>query len=268
MSSCTRCWPAWLLKRRTHSAVARSVWLEMLGKELHLQQMTFVVSGLYVAAWFAAVLVGESLFPARRAVYMSVATLLHAGAIPLLVGSLASAEERQLGTLGWQVLLPIAAWRQWAVKAAVVLLLSLGLAIGVPAILYALFASGPGPVPLTWPPAAAIAAVATLSLYASSLSTNGMRALLASAAAIGGALLAAHIAMQVMPSWIPLAWNLPTAAWASLYAASAAVSAWLLRLGMKNHGSAERDAKRVVKQAAALGAVAVVAMLVFAHTPQ
>ena len=247
--------PAWLLKRRTHSAVARSVWLEMLGKELHLQQMTFVVSGLYVAAWFAAVLVGESLFPARRAVYMSVATLLHAGAIPLLVGSLASAEERQLGTLGWQVLLPIAAWRQWAVKAAVVLLLSLGLAIGVPAILYALFASGPGPVPLTWPPAAAIAAVATLSLYASSLSTNGMRALLASAAAIGGALLAAHIAMQVMPSWIPLAWNLPTAAWASLYAASAAVSAWLLWLGMKNHGSAERGAKRVLKQVAALGAV-------------
>jgi hypothetical protein len=259
--------PAWLLKPRVHSAAARSarsVWLEMLGKELHLQQMTFVVSGLYVAAWLAVVLVGESLFPTRRAGLMTVATLLHAGAIPLLAGSLASAEERQLGTLGWQVLLPIAAWRQWAVKAAVVLVLSLGFAIGMPAVLYALFASGPGPVPLGWPPAAAITAVATLSLYASSLSTHGMRALLASAAAIGGVLLVAHIAMRVMPSWIPLAWELPNAAWAVLAAASAAVFAWLLWLGMKNHGSAERGAKRVLKQVAALGAVAVVAMLAFA----
>jgi hypothetical protein len=260
--------PAWLFKPRVHLAAARSarsVWQQMLGKELHLQQLTFVVSALYVAAWLAVVLVGESLFPTRRDGYMTAATLLHAGAIPLLAGSLASAEERQLGTLGWQVLLPIAAWRQWAVKAAVVLVLSLGLAIGVPAILYALFASGPGPVRLGWPPAAAIAAVATVSLYASSLSTNGVRALLASAAAIGGPLLVAHITMNnVMPGWMPLAWDLPNAAWAVLYAASAAVFAWLLWLGMKNHGSAERGAKRVLKQVAALGAVAVVAMLAFA----
>lgn len=257
--------PAWLFKPRLAAArSARSVWRQMLGKELHLQQLTFVVSGLYVAAWLAVVLVGESLFPTRRAGLMTVATLLHAVAIPLLAGSLASAEERQLGTLGWQVLLPIAAWRQWAVKAAVVLVLSLGLAIGVPAILYALFASGPGPVRLGWPPAAAIAAVATVSLYASSLSTNGVRALLASASAIGGVVLVANrMTMDVMPSWMPLAWDLPNAAWAVLYATSAAMLAWLLWLGMKNHGSAERGAKRVLKQVAALGAVAVVVMLAF-----
>jgi hypothetical protein len=33
---------------------------------------------------------------------------------------------------------------------------------------------------------------------------------------------------------------------------------------MKNHGSAERGAKRVLKQVAVLGAVAIVAMLAFA----
>jgi drug/metabolite transporter superfamily protein YnfA len=258
---------AWLFKP-VHLAAARSarsVWQQMLGKELHLQQLTFVVSGLYVAAWLAVMLVGESLFPTRRAGLMTVATLLHDLAIPLLAGSLASAEERQLGTLGWQVLLPIAAWRQWAVKAAVVLVLSLGLAIGVPAILYALFASGPGPVRLGWPPAAAIAAVATLSLYASSLSTNGVRALARVAPAIGGVMLVAHIAMNVItPGWMPPAWDLPNAAWAVLYAASAAVFALLLWLGMKNHRSAERGAKRVLKQLAALGAVVVVAVLAFA----
>jgi hypothetical protein len=42
------------------------------------------------------------------------------------------------------------------------------------------------------------------------------------------------------------------------------VCAWLLWLGLKNHGSAERGAKRVLKQVAALGAAAVVAMLAFA----
>jgi len=255
--------PAWLFKPRVHLAAARSarsVWQQMLGKELHLQQLTFVVSGLYVAAWLAVVLVGESLFPTRRAAYMTVATLLHAGAIPLLAGSLASAEERQLGTLSWQVLLPIAAWRQWAVKAALVLVLSLGLAIGVPAILYSLFASGPGPIRLDWPLAAAIAAVATLSLYASSLSTNGVRALVASIPVV----FVAARTMDVMSSWMPLAWYLPNTTWAVLYAASAAVFAWLLWLGMKNHGSAERGAKRVLKQVALLGAVAVVAMLAFA----
>lgn len=258
--------PAWLFKPVNLAAArsARSVWQQMLSKELHLQQITFVVSGLYVAAWLAVVLVGESLFPALRAGLMTVSTLLHAGAIPVLAGSLGSAEERQLGTLEWQVLLPIAAWRQWAVKAAVVLVLSLCLAIGVPAILYALFASGQEPALFGWLPAAAITAVATLSLYASSLSTNGVRALLASAAAIGGVLLLAHRAMEVMPSRMPLAWGLPNAAWPLLYAASAAVFAWLLWLGMKNHGSAERGAKRALKQVAAPGAVAVVAMLAFA----
>ena len=260
--------PAWLFKPRVQLAAARSarsVWQQMLGKELHLQQLTFVLSGLYVAAWLAVVLVGESLFPTRRAGLMTVATLLHAGAIPLLAGSLASAEERQLGTLSWQVLLPIAAWRQWAVKAAVVLVLSLGLTIGVPAILYALFASGSGPVRLSWPLSAAIAAVATLSLYASSLSTNGVRALARVAPAIGGVMLVAHITMNVItPGWMPPAWDLPNAAWAVLYAASATVFALLLWLGMNNHGSAERGAQRVLKQVAALGAVAVVAMLAFA----
>ncbi len=255
--------PAWLFKPRTRLAAARSagsVWQQLLGKELHLLEITFVVSGLYVAAWLAVAVVGESLFPTRQAGYMDVATLLHAAAIPLLAGSLASAEERQLGTLASQVLLPIAAWRQWALKAAVVLALSLGLALGVPAVLYALFASSPGPVRLGWPQAAAIAAVATSSLYVSSLSTNGVRALLGIVAVVS----VATIPIGVMRGWTPLAWDLPNAAWALTYAAGAAVFAWLLWLGMRNHGSAERGAKRVLKQVAALGAVAVVAMLAFA----
>jgi hypothetical protein len=259
--------PAWLFKPRAHLGAARSArsaWLEMLGKELRLLEITFVVSGLYVAAWLAVVLIGESLFPTRRDGLMTVATSLHAAAIPLLAGSLASAEERQLGTLGWQVLLPIAVWQQWALKAAVVLVLSLGLALGVPAILYALFESGPGPVRFGWPPAAAIAAVATLSLYASSLSTHGVRALLASASAIGGAVLVTHITMNVVPGWMSPVWDLANAASAVLYAGSAAVFALLLWLGMRNHGSAERGAKRVLNQVAALGAAAVVAMLAIA----
>ena len=53
----------------------------------------------------------------------------------MLIGSSASAGERQMGTLEWQVLLPIAVWKQWAVKVGVVLGLAVVLALGLPMML-------------------------------------------------------------------------------------------------------------------------------------
>ena len=54
----------------------------------------------------------------------------------ILIGSLASAEERQLGTLEWQTLLPSPAWQQWAVKVGVTFGLALLLGVGLPALLH------------------------------------------------------------------------------------------------------------------------------------
>jgi ABC-type multidrug transport system permease subunit len=59
-------------------------------------------------------------------------TQLYAGILALLVGSLTSAPERQLGTLQWQMLLPVAAWRQWLTKTGVACALALIFGIAVP----------------------------------------------------------------------------------------------------------------------------------------
>ena len=60
--------------------------------------------------------------------FFNVLSVFYSGLIALLVGSLACAEERQMGTLDCQVLLPMATWQQWSVKVAVVLGLSMVLA--------------------------------------------------------------------------------------------------------------------------------------------
>ena len=65
-------------------------------------------------------------------------TLLYGGSLAMLIGSLASAEERQLGTLEWQTLLPSPAWQQWAVKVGVTFGLALLLGVGLPALLHGL----------------------------------------------------------------------------------------------------------------------------------
>ena len=58
--------------------------------------------------------------------------------LAISIGSLASAEERQLGTLEWQTLLPSPAWQQWAVKVSVTFGLALLLGVGLPALLHGL----------------------------------------------------------------------------------------------------------------------------------
>ncbi len=62
-------------------------------------------------------------------------TMLYGGLLAILMGSLASAEERHLGTLEWQTLLPSPAWQQWAVKVGVMFGLALLLGVALPALL-------------------------------------------------------------------------------------------------------------------------------------
>lgn len=101
--------------------------------------------------------------------------------VPLLIGSLACAEERQLGTHGWQLTLPMAATRQWWAKAAVAVALALGLGLALP---WALARILPFPTPaldqlgpvIWW--AGAVVAMTILGLYASSASHQSVMALL------------------------------------------------------------------------------------------
>ena len=89
-----------------------------LAKELRLQQIPYVLAVLY-AATMADASVAAPTDAGHCSTRRARVTVLYAGFVALLIGSLSSAQERHLGTLEWQTLQPVPAWKQWAVKVAV-----------------------------------------------------------------------------------------------------------------------------------------------------
>ena len=149
----------------------------LLGKEIRLQQLTLIVVPLYVLGWLTLTWLERS-DPTSRFVPVEDLGVLYAALVSMLIGSMGSAEERQYGTLESQILLPVPAWQQWAVKAGVVLGLALLLGAVLPAAL--LYVSPAGRVqaipPGTW--LASTLPLAAISLYVSSFSASGVRALM------------------------------------------------------------------------------------------
>jgi hypothetical protein len=273
--------PAWFSGRAretdsstgvSHLTRRRAVWL-LVAKELRLQQLTFAISGLYIISWIALLLLTPVALK-TRATALYVSSLLHAGAIPLLAGSLASAEERQLGVLGWQTLLPIAAWKPWTVKASVALLLTVGLVFGLPALMSRLpdsteLIAGELSSPIAWSYVFALVAIAVSSLYVGSLCTNGLRALVISMpvalAVVQFAILGYRGAYGTFAQRLQYLWSQPGPSNRALVYELVAHSVWvvgafailglLLRFGLVNYRSAERGSRRVVEQVAIVAAL-------------
>ena len=147
-----------------------------------------------------------------------------------LIGSLASAEERHLGTLEWQTLLPVAAWQQWMVKAGVTLGLALLLAIGLP-MLFAIDGPQLNPVYI-----GIVVVLATGSLYVSSLCSSGLRTLTVSGPAI--LLVFLPLGRFIRPYGYVLMSPMDALVLAGLLVLS-------LRFAFENHRSAERNLRRV-----------------------
>lgn len=109
-------------RRRVHIRRASrpgSNTLHLVRKELRLQQITWIVAGLFALGW----LIEASLTPWRPDTMLDPwgwSLLVYWIFVPLLGGALSCAEERQFGTLGWHLTLPVSAWRQWCVKALTV----------------------------------------------------------------------------------------------------------------------------------------------------
>lgn len=239
----------------------RSAIVELVKKELRLQHMALAVTGVYLFGWAALTLsLRMKSFHAEEV--FAALTLPYGGLIAMLIGSLASAEERRYGTLEWQLLLPVASWRQWAVKVATVVALALLLALGVPMLLAAIS----GARVFAWfnPTLMAADAVFAIgSLYVSSLSGSGVVALLASAPALmaGGLLLEFLFTypgrwafeMAARASGWPSPRIAPTDPSMRAYSAlswviGAGVVALGLRFALANHRSAERAVARVRTQ--------------------
>ena len=233
--------------RKRHPA-----WL-LLKKELRLQQMAFVVAGLYVLGWTSLALLQASV-PDLPEIPLGALSMLYFALLAALIGSLASAEERQLGTIEWQMLLPVPAWQQWSIKVAAVLMLAIVLGIGLPAGLWYLHAPAHRLPVQAWREIAMILVVFTTGgLYISSLSGSGVKAVVLSLPAAVGTIVFIRAAMVVvrmifryLPS-APSAIVFPVSprerftivAWIA-FGLAAGLSALLLRFGFANHRSADR----------------------------
>lgn len=260
--------PQWFGRRNAvaeavPASTTRSPVWELVKKELRLQHMALAVTGIYLISWFALTLSLRSEGIDADEVF-TVLTLPYGGLMAMLIGALASAEERQLGTLEWQLLLPVAAWRQWAIKVATVVALALLLALGVPVLLAAVS----GVRTFGWLRPELAAGVATLTiggLYVSSLSGSGVGALLASVPALMGVVLfveflfeypgAAAFRMFASVSGWPSPRMAPSpgslrAFSMSLWLISASVVVLALRFGLTNHRSADRAAAHLRTQMA------------------
>ena len=167
-------WPDAGATSATAARARHPVWL-LIKKEFALQQMALVLAVIYLVGWFL------SLFDHPQGRFrddlFGALTFLYSSQLALLIGALASAGERQLGTLEWQGLLPMASWKQWMTKVATVLALSMLLTVALPALL--LWMSG-GAIHINQFFACATLLLTTSALYVSSLSSSGLRALLVS----------------------------------------------------------------------------------------
>lgn len=259
--------PHWLVWRTaTRTAVPafskrHPLWL-LAKKELRLQQMTLIVAGVHVLGWLTVTSLRTYFVTDVLGIFF-VMTIFHILLVSLMIGSLASAEERQFGTLEWQMLLPMATWKQWALKVGV----ALGLAMLLALILPALLASLNSPAGVNFPRLAQIVrprftvpvAVLTVgSLYVSSLATSGLWALLVSLTAMSGAWLllggssgSAVFVALVRSGLVPSAGiNLAGQRLMNVLALTlfAGFLVMALRFGLANHRSADRAAGRVWKQ--------------------
>jgi hypothetical protein len=213
----------------------RPIWL-LVKKELGLQQLAFAVAGIYLVG--SALTALQARIDPRYEDLFGTMTFVYSGLLALLIGSLASAEERHLSTAQWQLLLPMASWKQWIVKAGTALGLAVLLAVALPALLMYL---SDGHVRINEWYACAVLLLTTVSLYVSSLSTSGVRALCLS---VPVSLFVVFPALALVSR---LGWIRLSPVTIGLFAVMLAV---VLYVALLNHRSAERGVLRIGVQVA------------------
>jgi ABC-type transport system involved in multi-copper enzyme maturation permease subunit len=262
--------PRWLSRA---DAARRHSPLEALAiKEVYLQQLTFGLGTLYIVVW-AALLLGQRYIPSWSTFPLGAVMLLYCTGLAIMIGALASAEERQHRTLDWQLLQPTPAWQQWMVKVAVTLGLALVFGAGLPILLNeATPLEGFKASRLADDFALLIVLLTAGSIYISSLSGSGVRAMVLSLPVGIAVVLFAQIVRGAL-GWVtlkvasPLMANIVTGAVSPstvdvadvvvsvARGGSAVLIPLLLWLGFVNHTSTERSGRRIFVQAAAIALV-------------
>lgn len=188
-----------------HPTVRRPwLWL-VVKKELRLQQMTLAVSGLYLLGAVGVMIVSHD-NPRYVGPTFGTLSLFHAYFIPIIAGSVASAEERNMGTLAGQLLQPRNLRLQWVIKIVLTIGLPVGLAFGLPSLLLSIHRpidAGHLESDLMF----GVAMLAAAAVYVSSISSNSLWALLGSFPAIGAAIMIGGLGFSFLRStvfaWFP-----------------------------------------------------------------
>jgi hypothetical protein len=263
-------WPRTRLATPSPAATRRHPFRRLVAKELRVQHLAPVVAGLYVLAWLACLVLpgvyGELRWTLSGVVYGPV--------LGMLIGTVASAEERQLGTIEWQVLQPVAMWKQWGVKAIVVFGLAAVLGKGLPTAMDLLAPTSAGiSFPGQPPPLSVILLLTAGTLYVSTLCSSGALAFLAAGPAVLVALWFRHFALSSMWRAIAPAWWLNATPRARTFASlpvidvldgvfEASLVAILVWFAMENHRSADRSPWRTAGQVAVVATIEAVRVAV------
>ena len=259
--------PPWL---RSADGTRRHSPLSALAvKEIHLQQMVFVVTGFNIIGW-AIFLLLQRYIPSLATFPVGAVLLMYCMGVAIMIGALASAEERHHGTLDWQLLQPALAAQQWMVKVGVALGLALLLGVCLPVLLIHITpVEGFGSLRMSADLAVLVVLLTASSIYISSLSSSGVRAMVLSLP-IGMAVVFFVQAMNRALRWVtlqlagPLMANIVTGAIAPssvdpinsiVFAArgfALTLVPLLLWFGFVNHTSSERTVRRIVQQIASI----------------
>jgi hypothetical protein len=264
--------PVWNRTSAGAGRRVRSPLATLLVKELRLQHMSFIVVALYVLVAVARWAL-QRLAPELPRIPVEALSAIYIVLLVLLIGSIAGAEERQLGTLPSQLLLPTPAWRQWTVKAATAIGLALLLAIALPAVMALIMASPDEPrhfaSRLLREPLVGVVLLTSFSLYVATMSSSGVRAivhtiplLLASTAiVVFWSMMLEAFGLRILTreqSWpvFRAMWD-SWRTWSQLVQVATAVvaSALLLCFGYTNYRVAELRPRRVAAQGLILVAV-------------
>ena len=178
-------------------------WL-VVKKEVRLQQLTFAVSGLGLLAC-AAVVGSRQVDPNFLGPTLETLTGMHACFIMLIAGAFSIAEERHMGTLTPQLLQPQAASRQFTVKVFVTLTVAAALALGLP-LLFMLLGQPINPFKAD-EFSLVLVMIFAAAVYASSLTTNGLWALLSTFPVMGVAFAIGTVVIdplrRALNQWFP-----------------------------------------------------------------
>jgi hypothetical protein len=137
-------------------------------------------------------------------------TLVYPAAIVIVIASVSCAEERQLGIAEWQVLLPVAFWRQWVMKFFVTYSLAAIVGVALPLILLRYKTNelrnleGVDLLPLVTVFGASLLMFVVITMYVSSLCSSGIKAVMA---ATWVNVLAAYLIGQSFEAYVTFLWK-------------------------------------------------------------